>query len=127
MKAFPINYWDGMTPEESAQYFSLEKGLHANAAETSAILAINPDLVDLERANAEFPPFPKFTVNSAPVHTAFFFTAPGSVYWATKSGTWGDARESNAEFGERYLKVVTDATIRMLEDIDKTFAAMPAR
>src|SRR5215510_12460106 len=58
VKAFPLNYWDGMTPEESAEFSGLKNGLHANAAETSAILAINPQLVDLERANAEFPPFP---------------------------------------------------------------------
>ena len=127
VKAFPINYWDGMTPEESAQYFSLEKGLHANAAETSAILAINPSLVDLERANAEFPPFPKFTVNSAPVHTAFFFTAPGSVYWATKSGTWGDATQSTAEIGERYIEIGVKSTLAVLDNIERTFAAMPPR
>jgi len=94
VKAFPINYWDGLTAEEMAEFSGLKNGLHANAAETSAVLAINPDLVDLERANAEFPPFPEFTVNTGPVHTAFFFTSPGSVYAATKSGTWGDARKS---------------------------------
>jgi creatinine amidohydrolase len=128
VKAFPVNYWDGMTPEESAQYFSLEKGLHANAAETSAILAINPALVDLERANAEFPPFPKFTVaNTGAVHTAFFFTAPGSVYWATKSGTWGDARSSSAEIGERYLEICVKSTLAVLDNIERTFAAMPPR
>jgi len=127
VKAFPINYWDGMTPDEAAEYFSLEKGLHANAAETSAILAINPNLVDLDRANAEFPPFPKFTVNSGPVHTAFFFTSPGSVYWATKSGTWGDARSSTPEIGERFLEIGVRATLAVLENIEKTFAAMPPR
>jgi len=127
VKAFPINYWDGMTPEESAQYFSLEKGLHANTAETSAILAINPALVDMDRANAEFPPFPKFTVNSAPVHTAYFFTAPGSVYWATKSGTWGDARQSTAEIGERYIEIGVKSTLAVLENIEETFKAMPPR
>ncbi len=42
-----------------------------------------------------------------PVHTAFFFSTPGSVHRATQSGTWGDARESTVEFGERYLEVVT--------------------
>jgi creatinine amidohydrolase len=128
VKAFPINYWDGMTPEESAQYFSLEKGLHANAAETSAILAINPNLVDLERANAEFPPFPKFTVtNTGAVHTAFFFTSPGSVHWATKSGTWGDARHSTAEIGEKYIEVGVKSTLAVLENIEKMFEAMPPR
>ena len=70
VKAFPINYWDGLTADEVAEFSGLKNGLHANAAETSAVLAIDPDLVDLEHANAEFPPFPEFTVNMAPVHTA---------------------------------------------------------
>jgi creatinine amidohydrolase len=127
VKAFPINYWDGMSAEEASEYFSLEKGLHANAAETSAILAINPNLVDMEKANAEFPPFPKFTVNSGPVHTAFFFTSPGSVHWATKSGTWGDARQSSVEIGERYLAIGVKSTLAVLDNIEQTFAAMPPR
>ena len=38
------------------------------------------------------------------MHTAFFFSAPGSVYDATKSGTWGDARESSAELGEDFVR-----------------------
>ncbi len=90
------------------------------------MMAINPALVDLDRANAELPPFPEVT-SPAAVHTAFFFSTPGSVHRATHSGTWGDARESSVEFGERYLGVVTDATLRMLDDIERTFEAMPPR
>jgi creatinine amidohydrolase len=127
VKAFPVNYWDGMTAEDVAEFSGLKNGLHANAAETSAILAIDPRLVDLERANAEFPPFPEFTVNPGPVHTAFFFTSPGSVYWATKSGTWGDARAATPEMGERYLGVGVRSTLAVLENIEKTFEAMPPR
>ena len=127
VKAFPLNYWDGLTAEDIAEFSGLKNGLHANAAETSAVLAINPDLVDLERANAEFPPFPEYTVNMAPVHTAFFFTSPGSVYWATKSGTWGDARIATPEMGERYLDAGVRSTLAVLENIEKTFAAMPPR
>jgi creatinine amidohydrolase/Fe(II)-dependent formamide hydrolase-like protein len=63
----------------------------------------------------------------APVHTAFFFSSPGSVHRATQSGTWGDAREATAEFGRRYLEVVVESTIRILDDIDRTFEAMPPR
>jgi creatinine amidohydrolase len=124
--AFPINYWDGMTADEAAEYFGPGTGLHANRGETSAVLAINPALVDLDRANAEMPPFPEVT-SQGPVHTAFFFSAPGSVHRATHSGTWGDARKATAEYGERYLKVVVDGTIRMIDDIERTFEAMPAR
>jgi creatinine amidohydrolase len=128
VKAFPVNYWDGLTAEEVGEFSGLKNGMHANAAETSAILAINPDLVDLEHANAEFPPFPEFTLaNTGPVHTAFFFTAPGSVYWATKSGTWGDARKATPEMGERYLQAGVRSTLKVLENIEKTFAAMPPR
>jgi creatinine amidohydrolase len=125
-RAFPVNYWDGMTATEAAEFFDPSNGLHANKGETSAVMAINEDLVDLDAANVEMPPFPEVT-NGAAVHTAFFFTTPGSVHRATHSGTWGDARESSAEFGERYLKVVTDATERLLDDIERTFEAMPAR
>jgi creatinine amidohydrolase len=124
--AFPINFWDGMTPDEAGEFFGPTTGLHAYRGETAAVLAINPDLVDMESANAEMPPFPEVT-SPAPVHTAFFFTSPGSVHRATHSGTWGDARDATPEFGERYLEVVTEATIRMLDDIDRTFAALPPR
>ena len=125
-RAFPINYWDGMTADEAGEFFGPTTGLHANRGETSAVMAIDADLVDLDAANAELPPFPEVT-NQAPVHTAFFFSAPGSVHRATQSGTWGDAREASVEYGERYLDVVTDATVRLLDDIERTFAAMPPR
>jgi creatinine amidohydrolase len=126
VQAFPVNYWDGMTPEEAAEFFDPSNGLHANKGETAAVLAINPDLVDMDLANVEFPPFPEVT-NPAPVHTAFFFSAPGSVHRATRSGTWGDAREATAEFGQRYLDIVVAATTRLLGEIDRTFGAMPPR
>jgi len=121
-RAFPVSYWDGMTPDEAAECFVL----HANRSETSAVMAIDPGLVDADLANAETPPFPE-TTNFAAVHTAFFYSSPGSVYRATQSGTWGDARASTPEFGERCLEVWTNATIRLLGEIERTFAAMPGR
>jgi creatinine amidohydrolase len=127
VKAFPVNYWDGLTAEEVAEFSTLKNGLHANRAETSAVLAINPALVDMDKANAEFPPFPDYTVNTGPVHTAFFFSAPGSVYWATRSGTWGDARNSTAETGERYINAGVRSTLLVLDNIERTFKAMPPR
>ncbi len=126
VRAFPVNYWDGMTPDEAAEFFDPSNGLHANRGETSAVLAIDPGLVDMAAANVEFPAFPE-TSSPGAVHTAFFFSAPGSVHRATRTGTWGDAREASAEFGERYLSIVADATVRVLDDIERTFEAMPAR
>ena len=106
-----------MTEAEIAEFSGLKNGLHANLAETSAVMAINPDLVDIDKANAEFPPFPEFTVPTGPVHTAFFFTNPGSVHAATKSGTWGDARGSNAAAGERYIEAGVRSTLAVLDNI----------
>ena len=126
VRAFPVNYWDGLSPAESAEFFSSATGLHANQAETSAMLAIAPALVDMDRANEEMPPFPPVT-NAGAVHTAFFFSSPGSVHRATHSGTWGDARGATAEFGERYLTAVAEATVRQIDDIERTFTAMPDR
>jgi creatinine amidohydrolase len=125
-RAFPVNYWDGMTAEEGAEFFGPTSGLHANRGEMSAVMAVDEGLIDLDNANAEMPPFPEVT-SPAAVHTAFFFSTPGSVYRATHSGTWGDAREASVEFGQRYLEVVEAATLRMLEDVAKTFDAMPPR
>ncbi len=126
-RAFPLNYWDGVPPEVAAKWNSLEKGLHANAAETSAVLAIDPGLVDMDKANAEFPPFPKYDVPVGPVHTAFFFTTPGSVHAATKSGTWGDATISTVAMGEEYLALGVKSTLNALRNIEATFSAMPGR
>jgi creatinine amidohydrolase len=126
VRAFPVNYWDGMTAEEAGEYFGATSGLHANRAETSAVMAVDPALVDIDAANAEMPPFPEDGITPA-VHTAFFFSAPGSVHRASQSGTWGDAREASVEYGERYLEVVTRATIRVLDDVERTFEAMPPR
>jgi creatinine amidohydrolase/Fe(II)-dependent formamide hydrolase-like protein len=39
----------------------------------------------------------------------------------------GDPRTASQEFGERYLQVVSEATVRLLDDIDRTFKAMPER
>ena len=125
-QAFPVNYWDGMTHDEAAEFFDPSNGLHANKGETAAVLAIDAGLVDMELANEEFPPFPEVT-SPAPVHTAFFFSSPGSVHRATHSGTWGDARQATPEFGERYLRVVADATVRILDDVARTHEAMPDR
>jgi creatinine amidohydrolase len=127
IQAFPINYWDALTEADIAEFSGLKNGLHANLAETSAVLRINPDLVDMDRANAEFPPFPEYTIPTGAVHTAFFFTNPGSVHWATKSGTWGDARKSTPEAGERYLEAGVRSVLALLDNIAKTFAAMPPR
>ena len=121
-RAFPFNHWDGLKPEEMEQF-----GMHAGLGETSMVLAINPDYVDVDKLNVEHPGFPETKTKSPALHTAFFFCNPGSVYRMTKSGTWGDATGSTAEKGEEFLKWGTRSVIDLLDDLEKTFAELPVR
>src|SRR4051812_26347175 len=56
VKAFPVNYWDALTPQEIDEFSGLKNGLHANLGEASAVMAIHSKVVDLDKANAEFRP-----------------------------------------------------------------------
>ena len=125
-RAFPINYWDGIPSKIASEWSGLERGLHAHTAEVSCLLAINPNLVDREKLNQEVPPFPKYKIeNVGAVHTAYFFSNPGSVHWITRSGTWGETRDATPEKGEEYLRQCVESTELVFREIERTFAAMP--
>ena len=126
-KAFPFNYWDGMTPEQASVMTEAGKGLHAGESEVSMLLAINPDLVDMALTNAEFPNFPETLTKSPALHTAFFFASPGSVYRMTKSGTWGDATKATAEKGERILESGVESVVNLLHDLELSFRELTLR
>ena len=51
VKAFPVNYWDGLTADDVAEFSGLKNGLHANAAETSAILPLISRLIVTRRSD----------------------------------------------------------------------------
>lgn len=126
-KAFPFNYWDGMTAQQAANMSEGGKGLHAGEGEVSMLLAINPRLVDMELANAEFPNFPETITKSPALHTAYFFSSPGSVHRMSKSGTWGDATKATAEKGEQILQSGVDSVINLMLDLEKTFEELTIR
>ncbi len=126
-RAFPFNYWDGLTPEQFGVMSEGGKGMHAGEAETSMLLAIDPARVDLALANAEFLNFPDTVTKSPALHTAFFFSSPGSVWRATKSGTWGDARGATAAKGEQLLEWGVASVINLMADLEKTYAQTEIR
>ena len=126
-RAFPFNYYDGLSAEEFALMTEDGRGLHAGDGEVSMLLAINPDLVDMEKANAEFPNFPETITKSPALHNAVFFSSPGSVYRMTESGTWGDASKATAEKGERILEAGVKAVINIMADFEKTIEGLGIR
>ena len=105
VRAFPVNYWDGLSGEESSPSSAPRpastptRRRRRPSSRSPALRRYGPAPTMRCR---RFPP----VTNSGAVHTAFFFSSPGSVHRATHSGTWGDARGATAEFGERYLSAV---------------------
>lgn len=126
-KAFPFNYWDGFTPSQWGQMTEGGKGMHAGQGEVSMLLAIDPKLVDMEKTNAEYPNFPETVTKSPALHTAFFFSSPGSVYRMSQTGTWGDARTATAANGEQILEFGVQSVVNLLADLEKTFRELPVR
>ncbi len=121
--AFPFNYWDALPPDELAAYLGAEVGLHANVGETSAVLAVDESLVDLELAVREYPAFP---VEPTPAMvSAYFFSARGTLPRASRSGVWGDPSGSTAELGCRYLDRIEEASVRFVENVESIFRAFP--
>ena len=122
VRAFPFNHWDGYTGEQLQQF-----GMHAGIGEASMVMAINPDWVDADRLNAEHPNFPSSKTKSPALHTAFFFSQPGSVYRITESGTWGDATGATAAKGEEFLAWGVRSIIDLLDDLEAMFRETPVR
>jgi creatinine amidohydrolase len=126
-RAWGASYWESLPPEQLQEYLSLSAGLHANIGETSAVMAVRPELVDLEAAVEEWPDFPEFQAPSFPTILAYFETHPGSVWSAFRTGVWGDPRGSSAELGERFYGWIEDGMAKLIEDVDETYRRLDVR
>ena len=122
---FPFNYWDALPPNELAEYLGAEVGLHANIGETSAVMAVDESLVDLDKAVKEYPAFPSEPTPA--MIAAYFFSGRGTLPRVSRSGVWGDPTESTAERGRHYLEQFEEACVRFVEQAEALFAAFPER
>lgn len=112
---FPCFVWnvpncaaDLLTPKE------LEFGIHAGDAETSLLLSLLPDQVQVDRAIAEYP---------AGLPTDSLLSMEGKLpfAWATRdltqSGVLGDPTVATAEKGDRLLTSLANGWVTALQDI----------
>ena len=126
-RAWGVSYWEALPANQLEEYLSLSAGLHANIGETSAVMAVRPDLVDLGAAVEEWPDFPDFQAPAFPSILAYFETNPGSVWRASRTGVWGDPRGSTGELGEKFYGWIEDAMVKLIGDVDASYERLNVR
>ncbi len=112
---FPLFTW--RVPHITGELLSSQEkqlGIHAGDAETSIMLALLPEQVQMDKAIAEYPPEPA---------SGSLLSIEGklSFAWATKdlshSGVVGDPTTASKEKGDRILESVSDGWVEVIKDI----------
>jgi creatinine amidohydrolase len=89
----------GITPAEG--------GIHAGEWETSMMLALRPELVRMERAEAGY-------VGDLAAGMQRFFNE--GVHVLADNGIFGDPRRASAEAGEKYVERFVDQVVRTVKE-----------
>ncbi len=105
---------DGLFPPEEVAH-----GIHAGAIETSMMLHLRPDLVQMDRA-ADFTPL---MAEMAPDYRRLSPTGPGRLAWQAQdlhpSGAAGDATDADAERGRALVEHAAQALVQLLIELDR--------
>jgi creatinine amidohydrolase len=96
--------------------FDVWNGLgHGGEAETSAMLAVRPDLVDMSLAPKQV--VPKLPGNNSNNNTI-------RIYWSfkelTDTGTTGAPQKATAQKGERILELLEEVLLAFIEEMDRS-------
>jgi len=112
---FPLFTW--RVPQNADQLFSayeLEYGIHAGAVETSIMLSLLPQQVNMTKAVCEYP-------QGLPENSLISMEGSLPFAWLTqeltKSGVMGDATNASKEKGDRLLEAVSDGWVKAIKDI----------
>lgn len=117
LMVFPLFVW--AAPHNAAQLVGqseYDEGIHAGDVETSVMLALLPEQVDMTKAVREFPrAFPKGSVLSleGALPTAWLMDD------LSNSGVVGDATVATAAKGEAILASVSDGWVRVFEELSR--------
>jgi creatinine amidohydrolase len=120
VRVYPFPYWSGLPPEQAEQYLSGSVGIHANIGETSAVLAIDPRLCDMERVRDYMPQLPELRTGFLSLLDPLFLSTPGS-FWSLLEdggGVWGRPSDSSAEKGEQFLDWARAAVVNIVRDLE---------
>jgi len=116
-----FSYWNALQPEVGAKYLGFDAGWHSNVGETAAILAIRPELVDMENAKAEWPTMAKGSM------LVFSVITDAKGAWkklAPEAGVWGDPTKATKKMGEEFLQQITKSIVKAIKNIEEAYKEM---
>ncbi|HEY1368943.1 MAG TPA: creatininase family protein [Gaiellaceae bacterium] len=119
-RVHPFPYWQGLRPDEAEAYLSGTAGIHANVGETSAVLAIDPALCDMERVRDFTPDLGELRTSPLALIDPVFLSTPGSFWTLLEDGggVWGRPSESTAERGEEFLRWCATSVVNLFRDME---------
>lgn len=97
---------DGMAPIEK-EVCAQSRGSHADEVETSMMLVIAPETVDMSKA----------VKDDSPKGKGGLTREPGNPKTFSPSGVWGDATLATREKGERFVAAYTEMVVREIEEL----------
>ncbi|MEM6424937.1 MAG: creatininase family protein [Cyanobacteria bacterium P01_D01_bin.128] len=114
---FPLFVWKA--PHDAGHLLSEQEkhlGIHAGDAETSVMLSLLPEQVNLDKAVKEFP-------HGLPQDSLLSMEGKLPFAWTTRdlsrSGVLGDATVATQEKGDRIVASVTAGWVKVIEDIHR--------
>ncbi len=112
----------GLGHKTVSQLRQEEGGTHAGEYETSLMLAIRPDMVDMSKAVKEIPPRPRGSETGAQTPPAVNLLGKMSPHTArgpfTATGVSGDATLATRQKGEKFLEAMEKDLLAFLEDFE---------
>ena len=112
---FPLFTW--RVPNIAAELLTereLEYGIHAGDAETSLLLSLLPEQIQMDKAVKEYP-------SGLPENSLLTMEGKLPFAWLTKelskSGVMGDATVASQEKGDRILESLGDGWVKVIGDI----------
>ncbi len=115
-----ISPYNSIAIEQLIDILEEEVLLHAEELETSLMLYLRPDLVQMEKAVKEYPPFIPKGLNTPNFFQALnIITSSKFLGRDTKTGICGDATLATKEKGEKLINLMVEAVTEVVRGVTK--------
>lgn len=109
--------WDDLETEEIARLQEQREGGHSDEIETSINLHLQPELVNMDRAVADYGKHPRKTYGG---YQPGLFSRDAKDPKFSETGVYGDPTLASAEKGARALEIMSKEWLNSLEGFGKT-------